>query len=214
MSTSPCPLCSSGSDLFFQDTRRSYLRCSECQLVFVPPGFFVSATEERTEYDLHQNSPDDPGYRRFLSRVAEPIMARVPAPASGLDFGCGPGPTLSVMLTEHGYQMTNYDPLYFPDQAALDRTYDLVTATEVVEHLRDPRASLATLWKCVRPGGWLGIMTKRVIDRDAFSRWHYITDPTHVCFFSDQTMEWLSKRWGAAIEYVGSDVVLFQKSED
>lgn len=208
-----CPLCGSTPDEFHRDHRRRYERCPECRLVFVPPEFHLSPAEERAVYELHENTPDDPGYRRFLSRTAGAIAARVPPGSSGLDFGSGPGPTLSVMLTEIGYAMALYDPFFAPDESPLGRTYDFVTATEVVEHLRRPAESLATMWRCARPGGILAIMTKMVIDQDAFSRWHYKDDPTHISFFSVDTFEWLGARLHARPEFVGTDVVLFERDD-
>jgi 16S rRNA G1207 methylase RsmC len=32
-----------------------------------------------------------------------------------LDFGCGPGPTLSILLAEQGQQVDLYDPFYHDD---------------------------------------------------------------------------------------------------
>ena len=40
---------------------------------------------------------------RFLGRLAEPLVERLDPGASGLDFGCGPGPALAAMLTRRGY---------------------------------------------------------------------------------------------------------------
>ena len=90
-----CPLCGSEeTSAFFQDWR-DYLRCSACLLVFVPPQQFVTSEAEKALYDLHQNSPDDPRYRRFLARIFDPLSARLVPGNHGLDFGSGPGPTLS-----------------------------------------------------------------------------------------------------------------------
>ncbi|MBX3051120.1 MAG: class I SAM-dependent methyltransferase [Caldilineaceae bacterium] len=133
------------------------------------------------------------------------------AGSHGLDFGCGPGPTLSVMFAELGYPMAIYDPFYAPDESVLEKVYDFVTATEVVEHLRNPAQSLAQIWRCVKPGGYLGIMTKLVIDRAAFATWHYKNDDTHICFFSRKTLGWLAREWGAAPLFVGADITIFQK---
>ncbi len=212
-SPSSCPLCGGTSSEFHHDRLRRYERCTECRLVFVPPEFHPSPADERAVYELHENSPDDFGYRRFLSRTADAITARLPRGSSGLDFGSGPGPTLSVMLTEVGYAMALYDPFFAPDESPLDRTYDFVAATEVVEHLRRPKQSLATMWRCTRPGGILAIMTKMVIDREAFTRWHYKDDPTHVCFFSVDTFAWLGAKLHAQPEFVGDDVVLFERAK-
>jgi len=179
--------------------------------VFVPPEFFLSADEEKAVYELHRNDPQDAGYRHFLSRLFAPMTERIPRSASGLDYGCGPGPTLSVMFEELGYAMKIYDPLFVPGESALADVYDFVTATEVVEHLRHPRSSLEEMWRCVRPGGFLGMMTKMVIDREAFAKWHYTHDETHICFYSRETFEWLAHEWQTAPVFIGSDVILLQK---
>jgi len=211
-----CPLCRSpGPEPFFADAR-DYYRCGVCQLVFVPLRFVLSPAEEKSVYDQHQNSPDDAGYRTFLSRLCDPICQRLAPGSRGLDFGSGPGPTLSVILTEAGHQVAIYDPFYAPDQSPLrpppEALYDFITASEVVEHLRHPGAELERLWRILNPGGLLGVMTKRVLDREAFSRWHYKNDPTHIRFFSAATFEYLAEHWRAELAIVGDDVVLFRKS--
>jgi hypothetical protein len=206
-----CPLCETSAGQPFHSDSREYLRCPACSLVFVLPHQFLSPGEERAVYDHHQNSPDDPRYRHFLSRLFTPMSDRLAAGSCGLDFGSGPGPTLSVMLAEAGYPMEVYDPLYAPDTEPLRRQYDFITASEVVEHLHHPRRELDRLWSCLRPQGLLGIMTKRVIDRRAFSSWHYKNDPTHVCFFSIKTFEWLADHWRATLSVLGDDVVILTK---
>ena len=209
-----CPLCvvAGGSAHFYSDRHRQYYRCPQCNLVHVPPFFFLSRKEERAEYDKHQNSPDDTGYRTFLSRLFVPLKSKLKPASHGLDFGCGSGPTLSVMFEEAGHRMSLFDPFYAPNKDALSGQYDFITATEVVEHLHDPAADLARLWTLLKPGGWLGIMTKLALDRAAFSRWHYKNDPTHVCFFSRATMDWLANQWQAELWQIGKDVLLFKKS--
>jgi SAM-dependent methyltransferase len=207
-----CPLCgTNGATEYYRDGRRCFYQCAHCELVFVSPDQFLSLEEEKAEYDLHCNSPDDAGYRRFLSRTYLPMQARL-APASiGLDFGSGPGPTLSVMFAEAGHHVSIYDSFYARDSAIFDRTYDFITATEVVEHLHHPMNELDRLWRCLRPDGLLGIMTKMVIDREAFSGWHYKNDMTHVCFYSETTFNWLAMHWNAGLEFVDKDVVIFKK---
>lgn len=207
-----CPLCA-GPDTapFHTDSRRSYLRCADCALVFVPPDHHLDRAAERAEYDLHENTVGDPGYRRFLSRLFDPLVARLRPGAEGLDFGCGPGPALAAMLGEAGHVVSLYDLFYYPDTAALARDYDFICATEVVEHLYHPGRELARLWRCLRPGGVLGVMTKLVRDREAFAGWHYKNDPTHVCFFSRETWRWWAQRQGAVLEFEGADVILLTR---
>ncbi|RLQ20807.1 methyltransferase domain-containing protein [Seongchinamella sediminis] len=209
-----CPLCGrSRTGAFCRDRRREYLRCGDCGLVFVPPLYYLSSSEEKAEYDLHRNAVDDPGYRGFLSRLAAPLLARIPAAARGLDFGCGPGPALAAMLEEAGHQVALYDVFYRPDTAVLQRSYQFITATEVVEHLHRPGAVVEQLWVLLEPGGYLGIMTKLVQNAGAFARWHYKNDPTHVCFFSELSWQWWAGQHAAVLERIGADVILLRKAQ-
>ena len=212
--TLSCPLCKTMGDnsFFYSDKCREFYRCSVCTLTFVPPSQLPSKETEKAEYEKHLNSPEDMGYRKFLSRLFTPIQERIPPKSFGLDFGSGPGPTLSVMFEEEGHQMSLFDPFYAPDTKVLTRKYDFITASEVVEHFHDPAKDLVLLWSLLKPGGWLGIMTKLALDQTAFSKWHYKNDPTHVCFFSNKTMEWLAGKWQAELFLIGSDVILFQKA--
>lgn len=207
-----CPLCGAGGGLpFCQDRRREYYRCPHCLLVYVPPGQRLSAAQEKAEYDLHRNDPDDPGYRRFLGRLFEPLQARLQPASRGLDFGCGPASALPPMLVAAGHTVALFDCFYAPDRSVLQRRYDFITATEVVEHLHRPGEELRALWGLLRPGGVLGLMTKLVLDREAFARWHYKDDPTHVCFFSRETFVWLARRLDAGLELIGKDVILLTR---
>lgn len=211
-SQTSCPLCFAEQVfLFFQDSVREYFQCSTCSLTFVPPDYFLSAEEEKARYDTHKNSPDDPGYRKFLSRLFDPLYPLLAPGSRGLDFGSGPGPTLSLMFEEHGHAMLLYDSFYAPHPTALHKTYDFITATEVLEHLHLPGQDLNGLWDCLNPGGYLGIMTKLAPTKDRFANWYYKKDPTHVSFFSRSTFEWLAVQWQTNATIIGDDVVIFRK---
>ena len=209
--TSRCTLCGSvDTEPFFEDKTRTYLQCGDCRLVFVPRRFWLSLHEEKAIYDLHQNEPEDEGYRRFLSRLALPLMERLKPNSEGLDFGCGPGPALPLLFEEQGHRVSRYDPLYHNNPSVFDRQYDFICATEVVEHLRDPNREFARLFAMLKKGGWLGLMTKLVIDKNAFSRWHYIRDLTHILFFSRSTFERLATRFNTRLKIIGNDTILFR----
>lgn len=212
---SPCLLCHSQSTaLFFEDRRRQYVRCGECALIFADPESRLSSEEEKAHYDLHENNPEDLGYRRFLARLAEPLMERLGATSlDGLDFGCGPGPTLSLMLAEAGHKMAIYDPYFANKPEVLDTQYDFVTCTEAIEHFYTPAKEWGQLVGMVKSGGWLGLMTKLAKDADAFAQWHYKNDPTHVSFFSRETFQYLAQRDGLDVEFVGNDVILLRKTQ-
>jgi hypothetical protein len=207
-----CPLCNTTEgSLFFTDKRRDYLRCRHCALVYVPPRFYLGAAAERAEYDKHENHIEDPGYRRFLSRLFIPLNDALQPASRGLDFGCGPGPALAEMLREAGHQMAIYDPFYASDKTALTEKYAFITATEVVEHMHFPGKDLSLIWDMLGLNGVLGVMTKLVSNPSAFATWHYKNDPTHVCFFSRETWQWWAREKGAQVAFLGADVILLTK---
>ncbi len=207
-----CPLCSS-LDIapFFEDKRRAYIRCCDCKLVFVPKCYWLNRADEKAVYDLHENDAQDQGYRQFLSRLSRPLLERLEPKQKGLDFGCGPDPTLSCLLEEQGHQIDLYDPLYFNNSSVFSKHYDFICSTEVVEHLHNPNEDWNTLFKMLKQDGWLGIMTKLVADKQAFSRWHYIHDMTHICFYSRETFDYLAQRFNVEPIFVAKDVILFRK---
>ncbi|MBR89649.1 MAG: hypothetical protein CMO66_00010 [Verrucomicrobiales bacterium] len=207
----PCPLCTAESAFFHRDSHRPYHQCTRCRLIHVPSSHHPSVQEEKAQYDLHENTPQDTGYRQFLSRLATPLLQKLPPHSQGLDYGCGPGPTLSVMLEEADHVMALHDPIYHPNSTALSQSYDFITATEVFEHLHHPARDLEIIYRALKPNGWLGIMTKRAQDPAAFAQWHYIQDPTHVCFWTQQTFHWLANQWQTKAQFPAADVVLMQK---
>ncbi len=115
------------------------------------------------------------------------------------------------MFEEQGYDMSLYDLYYYPESSVLNNSYDFVTATEVIEHLYEPNLVWQQWLSLIKPLGWLGLMTKMVVDVDAFAKWHYKNDQTHVVFFSRATFEYLAQRDELALEFIGNDVILLRK---
>ena len=177
----------------------------------MPAAQHLDDSAEKAVYDLHENYIDDPDYRHFLSRLLDPLLEQVTAPAHALEFGCGHGPALAAMLEEAGFTVRLYDPFYYPDPAPLNDCYQVITATEVVEHLARPGAELERLWKLLEPGGWLGMMTKRLPPLTMFASWHYRRDPTHIALFHDETFCYLANRWQAELKMPRSDVAMLRK---
>ena len=209
----PCPLCTTPDPtLFFCGPQRDYLRCGRCGLIFVPREELLPPFEEKARYDLHENNPADQGYRHFFTQLIQPFLARIgPPPQEGLDFGSGPGPALAQMLADRSYSMSCYDPFYQPDTQALERPYDFVTCTEAMEHFNQPAREWKILLGLLRPGGWMGLMTK-LVDRPAhFPEMHYITDRTHVSFFSRRTFIYLAGRYSLDVKFFGDNVILIHK---
>lgn len=210
-----CPLCQHHDCPHFSHADgRDYFRCRRCELTFLHPQQLPAADAERAHYDLHENDPDDPGYRTFLDRLAAPLCERLTPGSEGLDFGCGPGPALARVLEERGHRMAVYDPLFAPDASVLDRQYDFVTCTEVVEHFHQPEKEFELLANLVKPGGVLAIMTSLLHEGVDFQRWHYRRDPTHVCFYREQTFDCLAQHYGWNSPAIIGESVAFLQTRD
>ncbi|PWQ97212.1 class I SAM-dependent methyltransferase [Leucothrix pacifica] len=216
MTESPghCPLCADNSLTHYsQDSYRDYWQCGQCKLVFVAAAQHVNESDEKLRYDLHQNSIHDEGYCTFLGQLLEPLSERLADASEGLDFGCGPGPTLSLLLERKGFKVNCYDKYYLPDKKLLTKQYDFITSTEVLEHLREPRVTIDRLINCLKPGAYLGVMTQLLPAPDQFSEWHYKKDQTHICFYSDDTFKWIAKHWRLKLEILSRDVIILQRWE-
>ena len=209
-----CPLCRSEIDLlFFSDKKREFVRCEYCGLVSVPEKYFLSESDEKARYDLHENNPENKGYFDFLNNFVSVIRNHIGGFSKGLDFGSGPTPVLAGIFTSLGYDISIYDPFYADDRLSLEKKYDFIAMVEVLAHLKDPGKELRTLWECLNPGGVIGIMTGFFPeDKDSFRRWSYKNDSTHICFYSKTTFKWISKQLNAALIFPDKDIVLMFKT--
>jgi SAM-dependent methyltransferase len=206
-----CPLCCATDAYGLPVAGKLYHRCRACELVWLDAAEHLDPEREKAVYDGHDNQVDDPRYRSFLMRAFGEVLSRLPPPASGLDFGCGPGPALIAMGREAGYQMAGYDKFYADLPELLTRQYDFITSTEVIEHIAAPRTVLEMLWGCLKPGGILVLQTQRVLGDERFKSWRYRHDPTHIVFFAEASFRALAARGQAQVEFPHADVAVITK---
>jgi SAM-dependent methyltransferase len=213
IATAPhCPVCeASRAERFLTVDDWDYWSCPLCEARFLDPRHHPVPEDELAHYLHHENDPSDPRYRRFLSKLADPLMHRLRARSQGLDYGCGPGPALAAILREAGHEIALYDPFFAADATPLERQYDFVTCTEAAEHFHCPAAEFDRLRRLVRPGGWLALMTCFQTDDARFARWHYRRDPTHVVFYREATFRYLADAWGWVCSIPVKDIVLMQR---
>lgn len=207
-----CPLClEQNNEPYHRDKLREYQHCLVCDLVFVPANYYLSAEDEKARYNLHFNNPNDDGYKQFLMQLAAPMFERLKPDAAGLDFGSGPEPALAALFRARNFNTTLFDPFFANNQQVLKQQYNYITSSEVVEHLHAPAQVFSQLVQLLTSGGILGVMTKMQVSKTAFANWWYKNDPTHVCFYSDKTFHWITKKWKLHIEYCKGDVTIFRK---
>jgi hypothetical protein len=170
-----------------------YYHCKECDLRFLSPHLRLNALEEKARYQEHNNDIHDPRYQGFVSPLISHVLKKIPPPSLGLDFGAGPGPVVFHLLSQHGFQMDKYDPFFFPEEECLQRKYYFICASEVIEHFFKPREEFIRLKSLLQKGGFLALMTSLYDDSIDFESWYYRRDPTHACFYSKKTFQWIEK---------------------
>ena len=204
-----CPLCGRLVIPTVEVAGLRYASCPVCVLISLDPAQRPLPLAEVMRYAQHQNAEDNTGYRRFLDSLVQPMRARLQAGAFGLDFGCGPAPVLAGMLTEAGCPTMSYDPVFAAKEELLERRYDFVACSEVVEHLHHPAHAFVLFGRLLDAGGLLGVMTRFHRPSVRFETWWYRRDSTHVCFYGEQTMHWIANRHGWTVEIPAPDVALF-----
>lgn len=200
----PCRICGRETrELRDEPFSLRYHRCPRCDFVFVEQRGVPSAAEEEQEYLRHDNRPGNAGYVRFLKTFLDQGVRPFLGPArSALDFGCGPGPVLAGLLREEGLAVDVYDPFFFPDESWRARRYDLITATEVFEHIREPRQAFSALCDRLEDNGVLSIMTRFHPEKDAgFLSWWYRREASHISFYCPRTFSFLAGRAGVELAW-------------
>ncbi|HYG04689.1 MAG TPA: methyltransferase domain-containing protein [Chryseosolibacter sp.] len=193
-----CPLCDA-SDITPVPTNdpRKYLTCTKCKLIFVSKEFHPEPHVAEERYRKHQNSSHDAGYVSFLMQAVTPALQYINADMTGLDYGCGPTPTLSLLLEDHNINCRNYDPIFFPEIA--HGNYNFIFSTECFEHFISPKKDISRIISLLNPGGILIVMTDAWSSMDDLDKWYYIRDFTHVSFYHRQTFDYICKAFNLSM---------------
>lgn len=200
----PCILCGSQTRAITHPKRGVYLLCPHCELITLESSCYPSEEEAVREYSLHENSPSDPRYISYFTEFIESsVLPFAREGRTALDFGSGPAPVLAQLLQEsYGYDVDCYDPYFSPEKIYVHKEYDLITSTEVVEHLSDPLSVFRLFASLLAPTGILSVMTLlHHNDDEHFLRWHYIRERSHIAFYSLKTLASLASLSGLSLLY-------------
>jgi 2-polyprenyl-3-methyl-5-hydroxy-6-metoxy-1,4-benzoquinol methylase len=207
----PCPVCGSRRQKRLRRYDAAHLvRCTDCGLTFT--GRRPSDDELAAHYQNYGTSWFDSPVTR--ERYRELLESFEPYRRANriLDVGCGPGYFLEEAQKcgwdAHGSEFSAralelnrskglnvVDAPIGPDTFA-PGSFDVITAFEVVEHLRDPLAEAAMLAVLLRSGGLLYCTTPNfnAVSRLALgARWMNIGYPEHLIYFTRRTLQtWLA----------------------
>lgn len=170
-----------------------YFHCPACKGVVKDVSTYLSPEAEKSRYLLHNNDINDEGYQNFTAPVSDYIIRHYLPSHKGLDYGCGKASVISHRLRSNLYTVSCYDPYFFPDESVLQESYDYIICSEVAEHFYQPAAEFKKLNQLLNPNGRLILMTLLYNDQINFSTWHYRSDPTHVFFYSEDTIEFICR---------------------
>ncbi|WP_373036735.1 class I SAM-dependent methyltransferase [Sulfurimonas sp.] len=211
-----CKICNCNTTVISDDkSGKSYYRCSECDYIFMDDKYHLDATLEKKHYDNHDNNLESLGYVKMFETLIEEFIAdKKDEIKTALDFGCGEGEVLPVLLERAGICCDRYDLFYFPKKVYENKNYDLICSTEVIEHLRNPLEILKELLSHLNKDGCLLLMTYfHHSDDENFLKWFYIKDVTHIGFFSMKTFEYLASAFDLEIlKHNSKNIVMFKKS--
>ncbi len=209
-----CHICNKTTVSFIHDkTDITYYHCKDCEYIFKSSMCYQDFTAQKERYNLHENDAEDEGYQAYFKRFLDFTLPLVIKPKTSLDFGCGKSSLLASLLQKNGIACDYYDPIYHPDTLDESKKYELIVSTEVFEHLHQPRVIFESLLKRLEEGGYLALQTQfHPNDAEAFKKWYYHQDPTHIVFFTAQTFRVLCEMCGC--EFVrdnGKNMVVMKK---
>lgn len=169
--------------------------CPNCDFIFKDPNHFPSREAEEKRYQEHHNEIDDVRYRDYFKHFINHCIVPFSKGSSVLDYGSGPTPVLQdVLERDYHYHVEIYDPFFAQSKAYFNKTYDVITCTEVIEHVQDVHKSFRLFTLMSNDQTILALMTQfRPDSMEAFYDWFYHRDLTHIAFYSLKTFQYLTR---------------------
>ena len=191
-----------------------YYRCLSCGFVSLDDEFIVDKESEKAKYEMHENSFESHGYVKMFEDFIEKAIAPYEENIENvLEFGCGSGPVLAELLRRREMEVDQYDLYFYPKKVYEGKKYDLITSTEVFEHLKKPIEVLELLAKHTNDNGYIVLMTKfPPVDDREFLAWWYRRDVTHISFFTPESFDVMAEKVGLKVlKIIDENIIIFQK---
>lgn len=216
-----CNLCRSHETKHLFSIRSfNVVRCLDCGLAYLNPmphpddaaGLYTVDyyRSKDAEEDTPLGYPDYLELQEHHTFVADELLRplRDMRPGTVLDVGCGMGTMLKrfreLGWDAYGVDVSAYATDYARNELDLkvftgaveesglpENFFDLVSLVHVIEHLPDPRKTLETLHKLLKPGGVIIVAThdmNGLWPRIVGKRWRHLNIPEHLYFFSKKNL--------------------------
>lgn len=204
----PCRLCDSLETYTFLQKKRTYVRCRNCDLIFVPTEELLPLQSELDRYSLHDNSFTNKGYHRYLSNIASHLLTY--SWSRAIDYGSGEEAVLTRILQESGKECVPHDPAYNLHVPS-GYTADCIIFCESIEHLYDLKKAISEILRWTSKDSLIYIKTGLHDSVKDFSHWWYISDPTHVTLFSTKTMDFFAKKINGTTVFMENDIAVIKR---
>lgn len=204
-----CPLCNSHGREFYKNI---FYFCGECHGIFRSKENLPGPELEKSRYEQHRNDVMDIGYREFVSPLTNAIFKSFSHFHKGLDFGAGPGPVVTEILKEKGYNISQYDPFFHNSPEVLNEKYDFVACCEVIEHFHNPGREFRLLKNLLKDNGSLFCMTNIYNSEIDFDTWYYKNDFTHVFIYQKETFTWIKENLGFSQMSIHNRLIRFNSA--
>ena len=205
--------------------------CSRCSAAQSLPGERWSE-EIRAIYENYKINDQADGAEQHVFDAASGVMRarsavlldrlltvpRMPMSGAILDVGCGTGGTLKAFADRGKWVLDALDldkrnvallealpgfrTFYTCTPAQLSEQYDVVTLVHSLEHFLDPFSTLQDLHGKLRPGGRLFVE----VPNAAANPFEYVI-ADHRTHFTPETLEYLVRRAGFSVQFLGTDWV-------
>lgn len=191
------------------------VKCRQCGLVYANPrdnGSEVLDKYTKVEDPLYVEERQ--GRVITFGKHLRPLHRFIGPPAGRtlLDIGAHIGVFVEV-ARRAGWQATGIEPSHWSVEMARksgteliegtlasanlpDNHFDVVTLWDVIEHLSDPRAELAHVFRVLKPGGWVVIHTMNIespFARLMGNKWPWFME-MHLYYFSRRTLRCLLEK--------------------
>jgi len=203
------------------------VRCRHCGLHRTDPRpeiELLKANSYQSVSGFEQQLKETDKFRRFAGRILSRAASYIsPKIGTLLDVGCGAGSLLleardagwtcmglelNALAGEHARSLGLSVLTGSLEERAADlETFDVITLSQVLEHLDSPTHAIASLTKLLKPGGVLIIESPNLFGlypRILGARWYGFAFDQHLWHFTPPAMSMLARRADVRLEAVSA----------